>query len=69
MAVAALVLSIVALVVSTWLALRQQRFLSRVARNEARDRKEQIALQRHALEYDESGWRKWGTRPPKPPEE
>jgi hypothetical protein len=68
-AVAALVLSIIALAVSTLLAVRQQRFQRRVFRDEARDRKEQLALQRHALEYDEEGWRKWGTRPPKPPEE
>jgi hypothetical protein len=63
-AVAALVVSVIALVVSTLLVVRQQRFERRVVREEQRDRKEQLALQRYALEYDDRGWRRW--RPPRP---
>lgn len=66
LALAALVVSILALAVSTFLVIRQQRFERRVVAEEQRDRKEALALQRHSLEYDEGGWRRWGRRPPAP---
>lgn len=68
MAIAALIVSVIALGVSTWLALRQQRWHKQVVSQEQRDRKEQLALQRHVVEYDEKGWRRWGRFPPKPPD-
>jgi len=66
LAIAALVVSILALAVSTFLVIRQQRFERRVVTEEQRDRKEALALQRHSLEYDAGGWRRWGRRPPPP---
>jgi hypothetical protein len=65
-AIAALVVSIIALAVSTLLVIRQQRFERRVVAEEQRDRKEALALQRHSLQYDEGGWRRWGRRPEPP---
>jgi hypothetical protein len=65
-AIAALVVSILALAVSTFLVIRQQRFERRVVADEQCDRKETLALQRHALEYDEGGWRRWRSPPPPP---
>ncbi len=65
-ATAALVVSIIALAVSTLLVIRQQRFERRVVAEEQRDRKEALALHRHSLEYDEGGWRRWGRRPEPP---
>lgn len=65
-AIAALVVSILALAISTFLVIRQQRFERRVVAEEQRDRKEALELHRHALEYDEGGWRRWGRRPPRP---
>ena len=65
LAAAALAVSIISLVLSSVLAIRQQRFERRVIREEQLDRKEALALQRHALEYDEGGWRRWGQGPPR----
>lgn len=63
-AIAALAVSILALVVSALLVIRQERFERRVVAEEQRDRKEALALQRHALENDDGGWRRPGRRPP-----
>jgi hypothetical protein len=72
MALAALLVSLASVGVSVVFAVRGERWRRReFERAEATrveedaDRKEQLALQRHALEYDEGGWRRWGTGPPK----
>jgi hypothetical protein len=50
---AALIISIISLVIVTAFAIRQERW-----------RRQMLALQRRTVEYDEHGWPRWRRRPP-----
>jgi hypothetical protein len=69
MAVAALIVSLLALAGTVWFAVRTERWRRDVSRQEARDRKEALLLERHAQTHTEGGWRRFGPGPPPPPPE